>query len=94
MDDAGPAGSGRSDCSVFSYDFTYGCFRSASHRLTGISLLSHTGLYRTYRAAFSADSAGCHEPAVFLAQCVHGNHDHLRFLRQARGKFKQSRQPD
>ena len=39
MDDAGPAGSGRSDCSVFSYDFTYGCFRSASHRLTGISLL-------------------------------------------------------
>ena len=32
-------GSGRSDCCVFSYDFTYGCFRSASHRLTGISLL-------------------------------------------------------
>ena len=32
MDDAGPASSGRSDCSVFSYDFTYGCFRSASHR--------------------------------------------------------------
>ena len=77
---------------------------SLTLRHTDTSGQVHTGLQgflyyltpdlQTYRAAFSADSAGCHEPAVFLAQCVHGNHDHLRFLRQARGKFKQSRQPD
>ena len=94
MDDAHPADPGRNYRCLLPDTQAYRYLRTGAYRLTGISLLSHTGLYRTYRAAFSADSAGCHEPAVFLAQCVHGNHDHLRFLRQARGKFKQSRQPD
>ena len=34
---------------------------------------------------FSSDSSGCHEPAVLLAERIHGYHDHLRLLCEAGG---------